>query len=806
MAKRWAVASGNWSSSGTWNDGGILGVPATGDEVWSNSFTVAVDQDISVMSLSQQVKSTRTSAISQMTGYTGPEGTASANTELNGTTNAAWRAFDGTTNFWSTFTATVAGILQFQFNTARVIRAYDIVASTTASSAPRNWTLEGSNNGSSWTTIDTKTGITIGTSATWQSPTLANTTAYLYYRLNITANQGATTTTVNTLNLYDLNEYQTLAAGGQFTVAGNRTIAVTGGTIGSQGLAGATGNTLIHYSGGVGTTLNLNLSGSEVWASTATTAPWFLTISNSGNLVVNGAINWNLAAGTLAALIRMTSAGTITILGNVTVGSAAQGTIITATSGSVTIVGNVNQISTANSNAINFTGSTLAITGNVSSQNGTNAISTTAGVTISVTGNVTSNGAAAAILSTGASTITVVGDVQCNGTLNAILSVTSAAAVVNFSGNARNNSSNGQVAILSSRLFLVATDVTWEFESAASGSDRTLYAAGVLPGTPAIGNVRQGTVFGPGSSLTGTLIVPSPSNVVAGVPTDNTVGTYSTTPSAIATAVRSELATELARIDATISSRLASAGYTAPDNSGISAIKAKTDNLPSDPASNTQVNTRLAAASYTAPDNTSITAIKAKTDQITFTSGNVNSIAQVVSDKTGYALTSGERTAIAAAVEAALINDGDGQALINAIVTAIGNQNIDQVLLISAIRADIERAGGMLDGKASQTTASAIKAKTDLLPSDPATETSVLAIKTKTDNLPASPANEVTLGLVKAKTDNLPSDPASTTNVTAVGSLVSAVKAKTDNLPASPADETTLAKVKQNTDLIPAAL
>lgn len=41
---------------------------------------------------------------------------------------------------------------------------------------------------------------------------------------------------------------------------------------------------------------------------------------------------------------------------------------------------------------------------------------------------------------------------------------------------------------------------------------------------------------------------------------------------AIAQAVRSELTTELARIDAAISSRLAAAGYMAPDNASISAI------------------------------------------------------------------------------------------------------------------------------------------------------------------------------------------------------------------------------------------
>jgi hypothetical protein len=46
-------------------------------------------------------------------------------------------------------------------------------------------------------------------------------------------------------------------------------------------------------------------------------------------------------------------------------------------------------------------------------------------------------------------------------------------------------------------------------------------------------------------------------------------------PSTIAGAVRTELSTELGRIDATVSSRLASAGYTAPDNATISTINTK---------------------------------------------------------------------------------------------------------------------------------------------------------------------------------------------------------------------------------------
>lgn len=67
----------------------------------------------------------------------------------------------------------------------------------------------------------------------------------------------------------------------------------------------------------------------------------------------------------------------------------------------------------------------------------------------------------------------------------------------------------------------------------------------------------------------------------------------------VASAVRTELAVELARVDADVSSRLADADYTAPDNAGIAAIPttpdARLDNL------DAAISTRLAAAAYTAP-------------------------------------------------------------------------------------------------------------------------------------------------------------------------------------------------------------
>ena len=91
--------------------------------------------------------------------------------------------------------------------------------------------------------------------------------------------------------------------------------------------------------------------------------------------------------------------------------------------------------------------------------------------------------------------------------------------------------------------------------------------------------------------------------------TGGTVTTLTNAPtvpsaSAIASQVRTELATELARVDQNISSRLASSAYTAPANSDITAIKSKTDNLPASPAATSDIPTA------------NITAIKAKTDAL----------------------------------------------------------------------------------------------------------------------------------------------------------------------------------------------
>lgn len=83
--------------------------------------------------------------------------------------------------------------------------------------------------------------------------------------------------------------------------------------------------------------------------------------------------------------------------------------------------------------------------------------------------------------------------------------------------------------------------------------------------------------------------------------------------------VRTELATELARIDAAISTRLATSGYTAPPAAATVATAVRTELTTELGRIDATVSSRLSTATYVAPDNASVTAIKAKTDSLAFT-------------------------------------------------------------------------------------------------------------------------------------------------------------------------------------------
>jgi len=108
----------------------------------------------------------------------------------------AWQAFDddrGYLNCWFT-NASPTGWLKVDLGAGNeaVVRKYTLTCeshSTGVARSPRDWTLQGSNNDSDWDILDTQTGITPSFYQI-QSFTFTNSSAYRYYKINVTANNG----------------------------------------------------------------------------------------------------------------------------------------------------------------------------------------------------------------------------------------------------------------------------------------------------------------------------------------------------------------------------------------------------------------------------------------------------------------------------------------------------------------------------------------------------------------------------------------------------------------------------------------
>lgn len=154
-----------------------------------------------------EVKPSCVDAIPAMTSNTSPSGIASVNNSWSAAYDA-WKAFDNTTDNYSQWhTSTGAtGWLAYEFAQARTINGYTIEPNhyNSTNYAPRNWTFEGWN-GTSWVVLDTRNGIGGWAWYQKQSFNFNNATAYIKYRLNISANNGA--------NYLSIGEMEMKAAG-----------------------------------------------------------------------------------------------------------------------------------------------------------------------------------------------------------------------------------------------------------------------------------------------------------------------------------------------------------------------------------------------------------------------------------------------------------------------------------------------------------------------------------------------------------------------------------------------------------------
>jgi len=130
--------------------------------------------------------------------YDSPSGVASSS-ETEFTTFLAYKAFNKDTNDilgngWAVSTTTTSW-LQYKHTEKRILKSWRMRDSVSANQLPRLFTIEGSNDGLNWTAIDstyTASDYTGNGTYLWGDlqSTSGNTTAYLYHRINITANSG----------------------------------------------------------------------------------------------------------------------------------------------------------------------------------------------------------------------------------------------------------------------------------------------------------------------------------------------------------------------------------------------------------------------------------------------------------------------------------------------------------------------------------------------------------------------------------------------------------------------------------------
>jgi predicted alpha-1,2-mannosidase len=99
-------------------------------------------------------------------------------------------AFDGSLNTkWLTFANT--GWLQVKLSEPVAVVDYALSSANDAPGRdPKDWELQGSQDAGTWTTLDTRTGEAFSDRFQTKEYSFTNATAYLYYRLNVTANSG----------------------------------------------------------------------------------------------------------------------------------------------------------------------------------------------------------------------------------------------------------------------------------------------------------------------------------------------------------------------------------------------------------------------------------------------------------------------------------------------------------------------------------------------------------------------------------------------------------------------------------------
>ena len=545
MATRFAVASTPWNTPSTWDNGAV---PLAGDTVYPNGFTVPIDTNISVASLNNSTSNVYlpNMSIPAMTSNTTPSGVAFA--VQNNTT--AFQVFDQSSPSWSSGIANV-GIIGYQFTSQKIIRQYRWTAD--GSYTPRNFVLEGSNDGINYLPVHS---VTLNATNVYNSGVIPNTTLYSYYRLNV-----STTISGNGVILYsfEMTESTTTSygafTGGSFTVpsslVGTRNIEFTGaGLMGNQAAT-----TILSLNNNLTNTVNLNkTSGAYIinplYNVTDGANTIAILINNNGIVNFNGDIYGTTTngVGNSNGIIRVVSNPTITVNGNLYPIAGRNGAatylfnlLTSSTNATLTINGSIfgsNLWSAAVSiysqavNTINVNGDIisnagscitsintvyLTVVGNISYTNASSVtpVSLAIASTVTMTGTITAPPNAAGIIC-GSGAINILTGIVTAGTNAVGISAPSATLVTTGVSPLINN--NNYMAVYAPKIrFYTGAQVEWTFQTSTGGT-KILRNADGSSGLPSFTNVKIGQPFGPNNDIIGACVIPPANTVGVGIP------------------------------------------------------------------------------------------------------------------------------------------------------------------------------------------------------------------------------------------------------------------------------------------------
>lgn len=361
------------------------------------------------------------------------------------------------------------------------------------------------------------------------------------------------------------------------------------------------------------------------------------------------------------------------------------------------------------------------------------ASSLTSGQSFSIIGNLKGNSvfqspfATGAVLNAGAGTINIIGELEGGNNYQCAAVLNSGVGVINFTGTARGQSSPGGNALSNPAIVNLSTGTVNITGDCLGGS---------VGNSPGVMNNSNGSVGVIGNCVGGTAAA-GVANYLSGVVTVNgtisasngAAGISSSSPSAPVylsgpfitsqTGVNPVFAAAWRWTSSSPASyfQVRSADlavirplYTADSVGGNPAttdVRLGTVYGPSNELTGTLAVPPAGSVAIGVPvGNTVGTASLASASPTEIAAAVWAASSRTITDKAGFSLTEAERTAISTAVQAGILNEGDGQLVLNAIVGAIGNINVNEVALIAAIRADMERIGGVL---ATRATASQVR-------------------------------------------------------------------------------------------------